>query len=672
MFRSSVQSDEYEHDEYILGMSPMTPRPSDKQFAAANATPTPKVPEIPQRHFLTLKTYVNDALNLEHLAQWTPRQVGRWMWNAGFEQSIVEKFEENDISGAILITLKFEDLRELDIPSFGQRTKVWNEIHVMRGSAPSTPKPSTPIEETVASPCTEIRRSPRQISRNESISREKNHDCDSDDEPKDMRRRKSSRRRHHRKHNEPITPLESVSIVGIEQLMPKPHSCSRGENCSKWRRQQRLIEAFKNDHPISPEKGGSIWVAGNPGNPATAPAVDQVARPVSDAVASMVASSDVLGPGTAPVFRPLEEESLRNLESRDPQDNVKQFIQFQHMDPYQVAWSSEVPPTPPYEMFPAIPAPHNGLRDLPRLAIPPPRPPPRSTSAGGFSPYRMDRVEAMSPDLRNQTQSPGSIYRFGTPFSEMDVPVTAVPLGPVSRDASQSVPPNMSYRTPSAPLQRTQSRSSARRPSFAAMPRVDENTMITPPRPQAPESHQAHPAFRDQQQQRSSGEPARTVDDVAYAGWMKKRKTKMLRHEWHEHHFTLKGTRLAMHKDARAVETLEYIDVDDYAIACSSLASGSKLNAAFKAMNISRGNKDKKDEAAFSFQLIPAALEKGARLKKRDSAMLGNGEATKGKTHYFAVKSRDDRIDWMRELMLAKALKQKSEGYEINVNGNMI
>jgi len=26
----------------------------------------------------------------------------------------------------------------------------------------------------------------------------------------------------------------------------------------------------------------------------------------------------------------------------------------------------------------------------------------------------------------------------------------------------------------------------------------------------------------------------------------------------------------------------------------------------------------------------------------------------------------------MRELMLAKALKQKSEGYEVNVNGNMI
>ena len=150
---------------------------------------------------------------------------------------------------------------------------------------------------------------------------------------------------------------------------------------------------------------------------------------------------------------------------------------------------------------------------------------------------------------------------------------------------------------------------------------------------------------------------------------MRKRKTKMLRHEWHEHHFTLKGTRLAMHKDARALETLEYIDVDDYAIACSSLASGGKLNAAFKAMNISLGDKGKKDESAFAFQLIPAAMDKVQKLKKREA---GEDSSSKAKTHYFAVRSRDERIDWMRELMLAKALKQKSDGYEINLNGNMI
>ena len=633
----------------------------------------PRVPEIPARHRpLSSLTDAVEELNLNEVALWTPRQVARWMYDAGFEPSIVERFEDNDISGAILITLKFEDLRELDIPSFGQRTKVWNEIHTLRGSAPGTPKPPTPIED-IASPCTEFHRPSRSTSRR--------GDCGSDEEPK---RHKSKRR--HRKQQDVITPLESVSIVGIEQLMPKPHKCSKGENCSKWRKQQRLIDNFKKEHPVSPE-GGQIWVAGDPGNPLTAEPVEMASRPFSDAVPSVVASSDVLGPGTLPPFRHLEEASLRNVQSRDPQDNVKQFLSFQHMEHNQMAWSSEEPPTPPYEMFPTLPSPHNGLRGLPRLAIPPPRPAPapRSASANAFSPYRMERVEAMSPDLRNATQSPSNtVYRFGTPFSEMDVPVTAIPLGPVSRDASQSVPPNMSYRHAAgppismAPIQRTQSRSSARRPSFA-MPRVDENISTAPPTQVDFLPHQTQTPYQGYQQS-SSWSPVkdpslRTADDIAHSGWMKKRKTKMLRHEWHEHHFTLKGTRLAMHKDARALETLEYIDVDDYAIACSSLASGSKLNAAFKAMNISLGNKDKKDESAFSFQLIPAAIDKGVRLRKRESAMMngdGGKDGGKGKTHYFAVKSRDERIDWMRELMLAKALKQKSEGYEVSVNGNMI
>lgn len=200
------------------------------------------------------------------------------------------------------------------------------------------------------------------------------------------------------------------------------------------------------------------------------------------------------------------------------------------------------------------------------------------------------------------------------------------------------------------------------------MPRVDENMSTGEFNLQQGRSH-TYPWLPD------NAPVTQTVDDATHAGNMKKRKTKMLRHEWHEHHFTLRGTRLAMHKDATALETLEYIDVDDYAIACSSLASGSKLNAAFKAMNISRG-KDKKDDAAFAFQLIPAAIEKGVRLRKRESTMaVANGQtdaSAKNKTHYFAVKSRDERIDWMRELMLAKALKQKSEGYEVKLNGNMI
>jgi hypothetical protein len=136
-----------------------------------------------------------------------------------------------------------------------------------------------------------------------------------------------------------------------------------------------------------------------------------------------------------------------------------------------------------------------------------------------------------------------------------------------------------------------------------------------------------------------------------------------------------------MHKDAQEMDrTLEYIDIDDYAIACSSLASTSKLNAAFKAVRISH-NREKSDPVgAFSFQLIPQDKNAGTRLRKRESSMSGvsgNGPPSggvngTGKTHHFAVKNRDDRIDWMRELMLAKAMKQKGEGFEISVNGNMI
>ncbi|QSZ35421.1 hypothetical protein DSL72_008291 [Monilinia vaccinii-corymbosi] len=735
LFRSSVSSSLDIPNEYVLEMSPITPRPSELTPLHLVSSPTPELPNSPtRRQRLSILSENIANLDLNDITQWTPRQVARWMHDAGFEWSIVEKFEENDISGAILTTLKFEDLRELGISSFGLRTKVWNEIHILRGSTPNTPKPVTPIEE--ASPAIEFRmrrdRSERVWEGNHSTSPERNQ----------SRRRKGSRRAH--KH-ETVLPLDSISIVGIEQLMPKPHKCSKGENCAKWKRQQRLIAAFNRDHPISPEEGGSLLIAGDPGNALTA-------RPISDAVPSVVASSDVLGPGSTPALCYLGEESLRNVALRDPQDNVKQFIKFQHLAPNQ---SSEEPPTPPYEMFPPLKGPIAGLRGLPKLSIPPPRPaqPIRSqsantyglcsatavqNSAAAFSPCQMERAEALSPELRNENRSP-SVYRFGTPFSEMDVPVSVVPMSPVAREASQSVPPNMTYRpTTNAstnvptnnPLQRSLSRISTRRPM--PLPRVDEyqatettqtsrpaHVHIVPKEPAHtfPETtattskDPSHPltletsiraySTTDPWAQFSAPLPAHAPtstplppppssssspnssspekDAPSYAGWMKKRRTKMLRHEWHEHHFTLRGTTLAMHKDARALDVLEYIDVDDYAIACSSLASSSKLNAAFKRVNIAMGrggsgDRDKKVDV-FAFQLIPQAIEKGVKLKKRDSLMpggLGGGPGNNNKTHYFAVKSRDERIDWMRELMLAKALKQKSEGYEVNVNGNTI
>lgn len=162
--------------------------------------------------------------------------------------------------------------------------------------------------------------------------------------------------------------------------------------------------------------------------------------------------------------------------------------------------------------------------------------------------------------------------------------------------------------------------------------------------------------------------------DCSHAGWMKKRqRTKMLRHEWQESHFRLKGTQLTQHANARlSSAALDSLNIDDYAVACSSINTNSKLTSAFKAFHLnSDAKKKEKDEAsadstAFAFQLIPSRQQESSPSSSsppKKSVGLG------GKTHHFAVKTKDDRIEWMRELMIAKALQQKGKEYEVEVNG---
>ncbi|KAI0195938.1 hypothetical protein F4808DRAFT_324207 [Astrocystis sublimbata] len=703
LFRSSTASSGLFDYQDILSLSPITPKtakPYEVEFQQPYlADPLPRSRGSPYQ-------FTHEKLDPVNLAVWSPQKVAQWMLNAGIDMPVVEKFIENDINGAILITLKFEDLRELDIQSFGMRTKIWEEIHVLRNPKQESPRPETPIEDE------ESREAKRERRRAE---REYNDGLERSESLKHTRSVKRSHNRRNLAREDIISPLESVSIVGIEQMIPEPHFCSKGENCKTYRKRQRLIEAFKNDHPfVDMDKGGIILVAGDPGNPETAPALNRPSpaedtRPMSDVVPSVVASSDVLGPGMAPL-QYLQEAALRNLQTRDPQDNVRQFLDFQHQD------CEEVPPTPPFELQPGR-APHGGLRALPKLSIPgQPQQYKPSRLQEEFIPYRMERAEALSPDLT----TPVAPYRFGTPFSDMDVPVTAVPLGPVARDASQSVPPDMGYRA--APLARSRA---SHRPSLQIMDPVREdvctpttafgNSIASPrrrpslsPQSSSPAKSGSPPKIPSRPQHILQAPPrapfpwsqpqtlpsdAEKAQGITYQGPVKKRKTKMLRHEWQDQFAVLKGTRLALHKDTNTRDkTLEYIDIDDYAIACSSLTSTSKLNAAFKAMNITRGHKKSAsttsdDIAAFSFQLIPQDVEGSKRAgvasrlrNKRESQSLagpltggldGSFNGT-GKTHHFAVRSRDERIDWMRELMLAKALKQKGEGFEVSVNGNMI
>jgi hypothetical protein len=254
------------------------------------------------------------------------------------------------------------------------------------------------------------------------------------------------------------------------------------------------------------------------------------------------------------------------------------------------------------------------------------------------------------------------MYRFGTPASEMDVAVTCMPLGPVARDTSQSVPPNMVYRDPLR-----NSRQDWRRPSYT-LPSLNENEVFSPAAHSDSISRRASDqtfgssdfsALKHEVKLASPDDYKKKLDPrypgVNHAGWMKKRKTKLLRHEWNEHHFRLAGNQLKMHQnDIPQSAILESLNIDEYAVACSSIASN-KLAAKFKALKIA---KDKEKEtlkhSAFEFQLVPDQMSR------------------QSKSHHFAVKSRDERIDWMRELMLAKALRAKQEGLIVEVNGKEV
>lgn len=783
LFRSSISSTSSLEFQHALSLSPITPKApghdADFQlpisFDLSLETPRTAIHHGPVK-------FTSSKLDTSDLARWTPEKVAQWMLNAGVELQYSEKFVENDINGAILITLKFEDLKELGIPSFGVRTKIWEEVAKMRDIRAASPDPETPIEDE---PSREVKREQKRQERRENDG--------------EVKRSQSSRRRRHQ-NEDSVRPEQSVSIVGIEQVLPKPHHCSKGENCRKWRKQQRMMEAFKNDHPyVNLDSGGVVMIAGDPGNPQTARAIkpedEVVFRPVSDAVPSVVASSDILGTEGLPALQYLQQATLRNAQAREQQNNIQQFLELQHQN---AAAGEDVPPTPPFEMLPPRKAaPHSGLKALSKLSIPtqpnriaeevpgsacpgsacpgsayPPASayPPSAHTFGAPQPsfaaqQRQQSLPTPSPSPDSDSQTPTGVYRFGTPFSEMDVPVTQrYSMAPVARDVSQSVPPEMGYHTSTNPPPRSLSRSTFRRPSFITMPPVHENmaTPVEPPRRNipsplettmtSPRSKQNRPlqappraawpwsppatgrqfetAIAPIPKEPGSGDSSyfsssgsskqhtpnssvssnsmanpsalagnpKDLDGYQYQGYMKKRKTKMLRHEWQEQYVTLKGTRLAMHKDKRELDrTLEYVDIDDYAIACAGLASTSKLNAAFKAMSIRKDKgMTKEDIAAFSFQLVPQADTRShLRLRKRDSAISGepahrrNGsldggalpppppgppEASNGtgKTHHFAVRGRDERIDWMRELMLAKALRQKGEGFEVNVNGNMI
>ena len=585
--------------------APMVGRSKELEDCLGSAT---VVPFSPSRPISSLTRAVAE-LDETQVRSWSPHQVADWMSEAGFDATVVEKFLAHDICGVVLLDLQFEDLKELDITSYGKRHRVMSSIQQLRNSSMLTLKV----------PCTNP-----------------------------PARRGRQQRRPQGDHIS-ISPAESVSIVAIEQVLPKPHKCSKGQDCPKWLKQQRKIQRLREEFPTEAK---------------------------SDAEPSVVASSDALGAAQRPALR-ITPESLSGVRPRDPQENVRQFLSFQHLEP-----GSTTAKAPPLA---------ENLRSLPKLTIPIENSEqlgpytarsltPANTRTLRRSKTPVSAIRHASPvmfPLQTSSQTPAhmqnspysytasgsttDVYRVASPLSEVDVPVTALPLDPVGRDNSQSVPADMRYGVGPTAAQTEP----IRRPSSASTRRLHHRhgSILAPSITPLPEDLPGLSHVRPDGEPRSAlafTQPI--VSDVQHSGQVRKRKTtRLLRHEWQDAHFTLKGTKLAMYSDhaaaeadARRSKALEYIDVDDYAVACSSLASSSKLSAAFKRSIL--GSREI-EEKAFAFSLVPEARKIFAT----------------SKSHHFSVKTRDERIDWMRELMLAKALKRSKEnGREVHVNGNLI
>lgn len=670
-------------------------------------TPVPnrEAVDTPQPQYVSQAERVSVADSVS-AQDWTPGEVVQWMRNLGFEDDIVKKFFYNDISGSILLELQSEDLKELDIMSFGKRHRVMSSIQSLRSTTSlSSTAPSSSQNSSVSHDAPSTQRTSTVTSSTS------NRSCCTTDEETSTRKPRRGR-----KHSSPdvnvikkgdIGPSDSVSIVAIEQLLPKMHHCSKGENCRKWQKQQAKYASMVDGLPID-SYGRRAIVTGDPGNPKTAP--NLLKSPTkSDISTSLVASSDAMGPEPLPSFQ-LSREKLKEVESRNPQQNVLQFLKLQNQGLTKLQ-TDHGPATPPREF---LASPGSGSPDsakitptladkigqLPRLEIPCLHDPtdsvlseaisaqktvtPSVLKRGHFHTYdRTAMPGGHLSGLHNTMTSPADFYRLDpsyrietdTPFSETDAPVTAIPVGPVARMDSQSVPPNMRFGNnrfvmtealirPSS----TKQENHRRHPlihGISTMNPVKEGPSLSPI--ETPEDLRKTPrAPHCLGNNLFTADPSEQ-DNVKHKGWMRKRKTnKFFFPEWHPAFYKLEGTELTEHRNEEEDTPLDYIDVDDYAVACSSVASGSKLSAAFKKRILKR-KENVAQETAFAFSLVPAADGHGTSIDRK--AMFLNGP----KTHHFTVETRDERIDWMRELMLARAVKRGREsGASININGILI
>ncbi|KAG0264207.1 polar growth protein [Mortierella polycephala] len=82
----------------------------------------------------TVEESLNDPQLTGHPSSWSIEQVAYWLSCCGFK-SVAPSFVDNEISGAILLELNLNNLKELDINSFGKRFNIMSAIAALKRSS---------------------------------------------------------------------------------------------------------------------------------------------------------------------------------------------------------------------------------------------------------------------------------------------------------------------------------------------------------------------------------------------------------------------------------------------------------------------------------------------------------------------------------------------------------
>lgn len=106
----------YENRRHTFQFSPISPITPQQQMHSLDMAQDLEKSFNPEKDVRPLsmlsEAVINDYDHLDIL-HWAPQQVCQHLSKVGFDRTIVEKFARNDISGQILIDLKWEDLKEV-------------------------------------------------------------------------------------------------------------------------------------------------------------------------------------------------------------------------------------------------------------------------------------------------------------------------------------------------------------------------------------------------------------------------------------------------------------------------------------------------------------------------------------------------------------------------------